>query len=138
MLKGFDLSMAVEPGLARAIFTMFLVAEVHPFVDGNGRIARAMMNAELTHAGLSRIIVPTALRDDYLLALRAMSRSDNPDPILKVMDRAQQFTSELPLTSYVVATSVLTQCHAFDEPDEARLRMPGSFAGHTAASTGPG
>jgi hypothetical protein len=138
LLKGFDLSMAVEPGLARAIFTMFLVAEVHPFVDGNGRIARAMMNAELTHAGLSRTIVPTVLRDDYLLALRAMSRSDNPDPIIKVMDRAQQFTSELPLTSYEVATSALTRCHAFDEPDEARLRMPSSFAGHAAASTSPG
>ena len=26
---------------------MFLVSEVHPFVDGNGRIARIMMNAEL-------------------------------------------------------------------------------------------
>jgi hypothetical protein len=67
-----------------------------------------------------------------------MSRSDNPDPIIKVMDRAQQFTSELPLTSYEVATSALTRCHAFDEPDEARLRMPSSFAGHAAASTSPG
>jgi len=26
---------------------MFLVSEVHPFLDGNGRIARVMMNAEL-------------------------------------------------------------------------------------------
>lgn len=127
LLKGFDLSMAVEPGLARALFMMFLVAEVHPFVDGNGRVARTMMNAELTHVGLCRIIVPTVLRDGYLLGLRAMSRSDNPDPIIKVMDCAQQFVSELPLGSYEVATEVLTQCHAFDEPDEGRLRLPSSL-----------
>ena len=138
LLKGFELSMAVEPGLARAIFMMFLVAEVHPFIDGNGRVARAMMNAELTHVGLCRIIVPTVLRDDYLLALRAMSRSDNPDPIIKMMDHAQKFTSELPLTSYDMTTSVLTKCHAFDEPDEARLRMPSSFAGDTAGNTRSG
>jgi fido (protein-threonine AMPylation protein) len=128
LLKGFDLAMAVEPGLARAVYMMFLVAEVHPFVDGNGRVARAMMNAELTHAGLCRIIVPTVLRDDYLLGLRAMSRSDNPDPIIKVMDYAQQLVSELPLTSYKFATEVLTQCHAFDESDEGRLRLPGSLS----------
>jgi hypothetical protein len=136
--KGFELSMAVEPGLARAVFMMFLVAEVHPFVDGNGRVARTMMNAELTHAGLCRIIVPTVLRDDYLLALRALSRSDNPDPIIKVMDRAQQFASELPLVSYESTKGVLTQCHAFDEPDEGRLRLPSSLSGGAIAGSNAG
>lgn len=129
LLKGFDLTMAVEPGLARALFIMFLVTEVHPFIDGNGRVARTLMNAELTHAGLCRIIVPTVLRDDYLLGLRAMSRWDNPDPILKVMIDAQQFVSELPLASYESTTAVLKQCHAFDESDEGRLRMPSSLSG---------
>ena len=124
LAKGYELSMAVDPGLPRAIFLMFLVAEVHPFADGNGRIARAMMNAELTHAGLCRIIVPTVLRDDYLLALRAMTRTGEPETMARVMDFAQQFTAELPLGSYEATTQCLTECHAFDEPDEARLRLP--------------
>jgi fido (protein-threonine AMPylation protein) len=34
---------------------MFLISEVHPFADGNGRIARIMMNAELVAAGEERI-----------------------------------------------------------------------------------
>ncbi|WP_282778728.1 Fic family protein [Phaeodactylibacter xiamenensis] len=55
--------------IARAIYMMFLVTEVHPFDDGNGRIARIMMNAELVHGGSSKIIIPTVYREDYMLAL---------------------------------------------------------------------
>ena len=32
--------LGLPDGLARAIFVMFFITEVHPFVDGNGRIAR--------------------------------------------------------------------------------------------------
>jgi len=127
--EGFEMCSAVEPGLARAIFVMFVTAEVHPFADGNGRVARIMMNAELTSGGFCRIIVPTALRDDYLLALRALSRSGDPDPIVRVMDFAQRFTAEVPLFSYESARAVLAACNAFDEPDEGRLRMPGQLVG---------
>lgn len=60
--KGLQLHGAVEAGLQLAIFMMFLVTEVHPFEDGNGRTARVMMNASLASAGLSRIPVPTRVR----------------------------------------------------------------------------
>jgi len=123
LLKGFEMYGAVEPGMARAIFMMFLVAEVHPFVDGNGRVARIMMNAELASGGFCRIIVPTVLRDDYLVSLRALSRSDKAEPLFKVMDLAQRFTSELPLSSYEVATKTLTEWNAFKDPDASRLRL---------------
>jgi fido (protein-threonine AMPylation protein) len=33
---------------------MFLISEAHPFNDGNARIARIMMNAELVAGGHSR------------------------------------------------------------------------------------
>jgi Fic family protein len=36
-----------------------MISEVHPFMDGNGRISRIMMNAELTAAGMPKIIIPT-------------------------------------------------------------------------------
>ena len=127
LLQGFDMYHAVEPGLAHAIFMMFMVAEVHPFVDGNGRIARIMMNAELIHADLCRIIVPIVFRDDYLLALRALSRSNNPEPLIKVMDFAQLFTYELQWPSYNAVMRTLTACNAFKESDEARLKLPRSL-----------
>jgi fido (protein-threonine AMPylation protein) len=103
---------------------MFLIAEVHPFIDGNGRVARLMMNAELVHAGLSRIILPTVFRDDYLLALRVLSRSGNPAPLVRAMDYVQDFTARLPMSSYEVALQSLTLGNAFKEPEEARLSMP--------------
>lgn len=124
LLKGFEMTSALIPGLPRAIFIMFLVAEVHPFVDGNGRVARLMMNAELVQAGLSRIIVPTVFRDDYLLALRALSRSNNPAPLIRAMVYVQDFTSRLPMASYDAAMKALMAAHAFHDANEARLQMP--------------
>jgi len=55
----------LDTAFGRAVFTMFQVAEVHPFRDGNGRVARVMTNAELVAAGQARIMVPTVFCDDY-------------------------------------------------------------------------
>lgn len=122
--QGFEMSQAVVAGMPRAIFIMFVVAEVHPFVDGNGRVARAMMNAELVSQGQCRIMIPVVYRDDYMLALRSLSRRSDPKPIIKALVRAQEFCAALPLDSYDHAYSVLSQCNAFKEPDEARLIIP--------------
>ncbi len=50
----------------------------HPFVDGNGRMSRIMMTKELLASGLSRITIPTVWREDYLGALRALNRFEDP------------------------------------------------------------
>jgi len=126
--KGFEMYRAFESGLARAIFMMLIVTEVHPFFDGNGRVARIMMNAELAHVNLCRIIIPTVLRDDYLLALRAMSRSRHSAPLINLMEFAQHFSSQLPLSSYGITSKVLTDCNAFKESDEARLQLPSTLS----------
>jgi fido (protein-threonine AMPylation protein) len=113
---------ALRPGLARAILLMFLVTEVHPFVDGNGRIARIMMNAELVSAGRPTIIIPTVYRDDYLLALRALTRRHRPAPLIDALVRAQAF-SNLDFTSYPSILQELQRRNWFHEPDEARLSV---------------
>lgn len=79
--EGFSLLATLPPGLPRAIFATFLVAEVHPFADGNGRVARLLMNAELSAAGLCRAMVPPIYRDEYLAALRALSQNGNSTPL---------------------------------------------------------
>lgn len=124
LVKGFEPYRALDDPLGRAMYMMFLVAEVHPFVDGNGRIARVMLNAELTSGGRARIIIPTVYREDYLLALRALTRQGNTDPYLRMLDRAQEFTSRIDFNDYERALAQLRAANAFLEPHEGQLRMP--------------
>jgi len=77
----------------RAVFCMFIVAEIHPFVDGNGRIARKVMNSELIKGGLERIIIPTIFREDYLSGLRAVSLNQDFGAYCRMLDRAYYFTA---------------------------------------------
>ncbi|EKD74696.1 MAG: hypothetical protein ACD_44C00360G0011 [uncultured bacterium] len=121
--EAFKLYESLAPGLPRACFMMFLVSEIHPFTDGNGRLARIMMNAELVHEKQVRIIVPTVYREDYLLALRRLSRSHDPDPYLRMLLRAQLFTSRIDFSQYIKALHQLEKCHAFDLPQDAKLKI---------------
>lgn len=59
LTAGWQRRTELDTAFERAVYMMFLVTEVHPFDDGNGRLARLMMNAELVAAGQSRIITPT-------------------------------------------------------------------------------
>jgi len=76
--EGSRLAMSVPEGIARAIFYLFLVAEIHPFVDGNGRVSRLVMNAELSRTGLHRIIVPTLFHPQFVDCLRKLTRDNEP------------------------------------------------------------
>ena len=118
--KGFALSRDLEPGLPRAIFLAFLVSDVHPFVDGNGRISRMMMTSELVAAGQTTIIIPTVYREDYLLAQRALTRRHRPAPLIQALARAQRF-SHLEFSPYPAILAELTRRNWFREPDEARI-----------------
>lgn len=81
-------------GFARAVFAMFLVTEVHPFADGNGRMARVLMNSEMTAVGEQRIIVPTSARYDYLNALRGLTHNANAESYVRVIAALQAHSSD--------------------------------------------
>lgn len=117
--EGFALHDTMQPGLPRAIYSMFLVAEVHPFTDGNGRVARALMNAELSSAGLCRVMVPLPYRDEYLNALRALSRNENPTPLWRMIDRAQRWASLMRWTDRDEVLSLMDRTNALVDPRDA-------------------
>lgn len=121
--KAFELYHNLVPGIKRALFMMFLVTEIHPFDDGNGRIAHIMMNAELVAAAENRIIIPTVYREDYLLALRRLSRSSDPVAYITMLTRAQAFTASIDFEDYEQALQQLRQTNAFMQPFEGKLNF---------------
>ena len=54
-----------------------------------------MMNAELVKHGQTKIIIPTVYRDDYMLALRLLTRQQDPSAYVKMMMRAHEFSSTI-------------------------------------------
>ncbi len=122
--KGFAFLQGLAEPFHRAVFIMSLVSEVHPFTDGNGRVARIMMNAELVAGGEERIIIPTAYRTDYLGALKALSHTANTRPVIRMLDRVQEYTHAIDWQDLDAARILLEQTNAFAEGEEARLRMP--------------
>ena len=88
-----------------------------------------MMNAELVAGGAERIVIPTAFRDDYLAALRALSRMRRPEPLIQALDYAQRWTIAVQWTSIPETQRQLDAYNAFLDPAEAeaegkRLRLP--------------
>lgn len=128
--QGFSLYQSLEMPFARAVFMMFLVSEVHPFADGNGRIARVMMNAELIGGGEERIIIPTVYRNNYLSSLKALSQNATPEPLIRTLDFAQKWTGAVDWKDVKFTQKVLQDCNAFLNPATAdqegvRLRLTG-------------
>ena len=121
LTQGFKYYAALSDPFARAIFMMFMVSEVHPFNDGNGRISRVMMSAELVHADQTRIIVPTVFREDYQLALRKLTRHNDPSAYINVMTKLHQFSDNLYGSDFEELRQYLAACNAYEEPSQAKL-----------------
>ncbi|HEY5379308.1 MAG TPA: Fic family protein [Pseudolabrys sp.] len=120
--QGFKIHRGLTTPLHRAAFMMFLVSEVHPFADGNGRLARVMMNAELVAAKEQRIIIPTIYRANYLSALKAISNRTSPEPLIRMLDFAQRFSGSVDWSSFAEAEANLKATHAFMDSAEAEER----------------
>merc|ERR1719464_351384 len=68
--------------LAVSCHTIFV--RIHPFRDGNGRMARLLMNYVLLRAGYPALIVLTAKKTQYFEALRAWD-SGSTETLTKFM-----------------------------------------------------
>jgi hypothetical protein len=123
--QGFGMYQALDEPFARALFIMFLVAEVHPFMDGNGRMARVMMNAELIAGGQTRIFIPSVFRNEYVGGLKRLSNHNDPAGFIRVMSHAQQFVSRIDFADLHEARRALAAHNAFHDPaDDVKLKMP--------------
>ncbi len=123
LTKGFDYYKILTSPFSKAAYIMFMISEIHPFLDGNGRIARVMMNAELVKEEQTRIIIPTVYRDDYLGALRRLTRQKDPRAYVRMLLRAQEFSATIIADDMDSVETYLENCNAFKEHDMAMLKF---------------
>lgn len=71
-----------EPGV-RAVLGHFIFVYIHPYMDGNGRIGRFLMNVMLAHGGYPWTVIPVEKRDVYLSALEKASVNQEIDDFAK-------------------------------------------------------
>lgn len=126
---GWERLATLDDAFARAVAAMFVVSEVHPFDDGNGRVARVMMNAELAAAGQARIVIPTVYRNNYLSALRGMSVNGHADGLVATLAFAQRWTSQVDWSTVESARADLEATNALldstdAEAESLRLQLP--------------
>lgn len=121
--KGYEFYQAIEHPFAKALFMMFMISEVHPFNDGNGRISRIMMNSELVAADQSKIIIPTVFREDYLNALRRLTRKGDPSVVIRALSRVRQFSANITGDDFEISRKYLESCNAFKDGDGYILRF---------------
>ena len=60
--------------IALSAFAHKTLVDIHPFVDGNGRTARLLMNLIVINSGYQIISIPPVLRTEYINALEAARR----------------------------------------------------------------
>lgn len=131
--RGFDVLAGLTHPFNRAVFVMFLVSEVHPFDDGNGRVARLAANAELTAAGRTRIAIPTVYRNEYQTALRQASRERRTGLLARTLNRAWRWSAEMDFSDqhtarYWLGLTNATMDSTDAERSGARLLLPNEVA----------
>ena len=67
---------AQVPPEVEAAWLHYRFAQIHPFMDGNGRVARALASLVLIRAGWFPLVVNRDARDDYLRALELADQDD--------------------------------------------------------------
>jgi Fic family protein len=107
LMTEFDHWLQAESALhpiRRAAEAHLRLVAIHPFIDGNGRTARLLMNLLLMRAGYSIAIIPNTQREAYIDSLVAAQTCDSPEMFCRMVAIAVQDTL---IESIAVASTAL-------------------------------
>jgi hypothetical protein len=91
----FDLLEHEPEPCVRATLGHFFFVYIHPYMDGNGRIGRFLLNAMLSSGGYPWTIIPVERRMEYMAALEDASVGDNIEPFARFIATCGQYASSV-------------------------------------------
>lgn len=76
-----------ENAAVRSVLGHFFFVYIHPYMDGNGRIGRFLMNLMLASGGYPWTVIPVERRDEYMEALEQASVYRNIVPFAQLIGK---------------------------------------------------
>ena len=92
-----EIYVKLPPGLLRGLVVMMAIFDIHPFPDGNGRIAMAWLNRELELVGQTPVLFTKkmGIKGKLSAATREVrSNAGDLSPFIAVVAEAQQFSRD--------------------------------------------
>lgn len=83
----FDLLREEPEPSVRVVLGHFVFVYIHPYMDGNGRMGRFLMNVMLAAGGYPWIVIPLENRDLYMAALESASVEQDITPFAMFLGR---------------------------------------------------
>ncbi|MFT5115741.1 MAG: hypothetical protein ACI8P9_005094 [Parasphingorhabdus sp.] len=83
----FDLFREETDPAVRVVLGHFVFVYIHPYMDGNGRMGRFLMNVMLASGGYPWTVIPVEQRDPYMQALEQASVNQNIVPFTDFLAR---------------------------------------------------
>ena len=72
------------------------LVSIHPFIDGNGRTSRLVMNLALLQDGYQFALIPPICRADYLSTIRRYQRKGDSKPFVDfIADRVLESEKDI-------------------------------------------
>lgn len=86
----FDCLKKEEHAAVRAVLGHFIFVYIHPYMDGNGRIGRFLMNTMFASGGYPWTIIRVKNRTQYMRALEIASSEGNIEPFARFVAEEQK------------------------------------------------
>jgi fido (protein-threonine AMPylation protein) len=90
----FELLCEEKEPAVRVVLGHFIFVYVHPYMDGNGRTGRFLMNTMLASGGYPWTVIPVERRADYLSALESASAAQDIAPLSRFLSQLVEKTIE--------------------------------------------